>query len=128
MPRKTKLEIILKGKCPRCHEGDLFQYPLSNIPKYDKTNKFCPKCNLQFEQEPGFFMGAMYVSYAFNVAILVATGIALNVLMENPPLWLLVLVVPSVVLIFLPLIYRYSRILFLHLFSGIKYKEVPLKD
>lgn len=128
MPKKSKLEIIFKGKCPRCHEGDMFTYPISKITKYDKFNEFCPSCGLQFEQEPAFFMGAMYISYAFNVAILIATGITLYTLMDEPPLWLLVIVVPSIVLLFLPFIYRYSRILFLHLFGGISYRENSIKE
>lgn len=34
--------------------------------------------------EPGFFWGAMYISYAFSMAIVVAVGIAVFVLRHNP--------------------------------------------
>ena len=27
----------------------------------------CPVCGLQFEREPGYFLGAMYVSYGLSV-------------------------------------------------------------
>jgi len=31
-------------------------------------NKECKKCGYKFEREPGFFFGAMYVSYALGIA------------------------------------------------------------
>lgn len=30
----------------------------------------CPECELKFEREPGYFLGAMYVSYGIGVIIL----------------------------------------------------------
>ncbi|MEY4912742.1 MAG: hypothetical protein RL025_569, partial [Bacteroidota bacterium] len=34
----------------------------------------CPHCGFHFEIEPGFFWGAMYISYAFSVAVSVTFG------------------------------------------------------
>ncbi|GAB3978960.1 hypothetical protein GCM10028806_43230 [Spirosoma terrae] len=33
----------------------------------------CPVCGLRYEAEPGFFTGAMYVSYALYVATIVSS-------------------------------------------------------
>ena len=33
-------------------------------------SKRCPACGLKFEREPGYFFGAMYVSYFLSVGIL----------------------------------------------------------
>ena len=30
----------------------------------------CPVCDLRFEREPGYFLGAMYVSYALGLVII----------------------------------------------------------
>jgi hypothetical protein len=30
-------------------------------------NERCPRCGLKFEREPGYFLGAMYVSYALAI-------------------------------------------------------------
>ena len=30
----------------------------------------CPVCDLRFEREQGYFLGAMYVSYALGLAVL----------------------------------------------------------
>ncbi|MCU0359220.1 MAG: DUF983 domain-containing protein [Bacteroidia bacterium] len=55
------------NKCPRCHEGKVFEqnnpYRLSDM---FKTNKTCSHCELKYEKEPNFFYGAMYVSYALT--------------------------------------------------------------
>lgn len=63
------IKKILSNKCPNCKEGHI--YSKKNI--YfnffsNKMNKECKKCGYKFEKEPGFFFGAMYVSYALNVA------------------------------------------------------------
>ena len=66
---------ILKFKCPRCHEGDLFthknHYDLGN---FLKMHKNCPVCNQTYTPEPGFYFGAAYVSYGFCVAIAIITA------------------------------------------------------
>lgn len=30
-------------------------------------NETCPVCNLKFNREPGYFIGAMYVSYGLSI-------------------------------------------------------------
>ncbi|WP_246164212.1 DUF983 domain-containing protein [Xanthovirga aplysinae] len=86
-------------------------------------NKSCPHCGLVFEREPGFFIGAMYVSYAFIVAIFITVALVLNYGFGDPDLWVYIFSVLGVVLIFLPLIVRYSRVLYLNGFGGIKYDK-----
>lgn len=64
---------ILKGKCPRCKEGEVFEqkehFWSIGIPEMKSR---CEKCNFKFEREPGFFFGAMFVSYALAVSQFVA--------------------------------------------------------
>lgn len=55
-------------KCPRCHEGDLFRGRAYSSHIIDMP-KECEKCKQPFFLEPGFYYGAMYVSYGVNVAI-----------------------------------------------------------
>lgn len=72
------VKSILKMKCPKCHEGDLFCN--KNIYKFkgflDMPN-YCPKCNQSFRIESGFYLGAMYVSYALTIALNVSVFVAL---------------------------------------------------
>ena len=30
----------------------------------------CPVCDLRFEREPGYFMGAMYISYVLGLLVI----------------------------------------------------------
>jgi uncharacterized protein (DUF983 family) len=114
-------QAILKCRCPKCRQGAMFvSAPLK---KWYSRRMFdrCTVCGQVFEPEPGFYYGAMYVSYAFSVAILVAVAIALSVFVDDPPIWVYMVAVSTLVLILWPLMYRYSRSIFLHLFGGIRY-------
>lgn len=69
----------LKCKCPRCRQGDLFQYKSPYDLKknrFMKMNEKCPVCGQPTELEVGFYYGTSYVSYALTVAFSVATAIA----------------------------------------------------
>ncbi|MBL6445090.1 DUF983 domain-containing protein [Fulvivirga sp. 29W222] len=81
----------------------------------------CDVCGLHYEREPGFFFGAMYISYAFSVAIFVAVGVALSFLGDFS-LEVYLLTIIGVIALFLPFLFRYSRILFLHIFGGVDYE------
>ncbi len=62
------LVALLSNKCPRCNKGKVFENSIFNLFKIGKMKDNCSHCNLTYEKEPGFFFGAMYVSYALNVA------------------------------------------------------------
>lgn len=120
MPKKSSAGAILYGKCPKCRQGDIFKYPAWHITSFSKMHSHCPVCGTQYEREPGFFFGAMYISYAFSVAIFIAVGLFLS-FFGDFRLEVYLLVVVGVVVLLLPPVFRYSRILFLHLFGGIDF-------
>ena len=127
MPKKSKGDAILQGKCPRCRTGSMFVHPFHRYFKSAKMNENCPHCGLRFEVEPGFFFGAMYVSYAFSVALFTIIGVGLSLLGDFPVYYYIIAIVLSVVLLF-PLMFRYSRILFLHWFGGIRFDPALAED
>ena len=59
-----KWKALFLQRCPRCGEGRIYERGM-------KMNERCPVCNLHFERERGYFLGAMYVSYAMATAFLV---------------------------------------------------------
>jgi hypothetical protein len=65
----------------------------------------------------------MYISYAMSVALAFVSGVAVYVLGNDPALWVYLVIVTSLVVLLLPLMFRYSRVLFLYLFSGVKYNK-----
>jgi uncharacterized protein (DUF983 family) len=120
MPNKSLVNALLQGKCPHCRSGNMFTYPASNLFRFNQMNERCPQCGVRLEPEPGFYQGAMYVSYAFTVAFIVIIGLLLY-FSGDPSEWVYIGTVIGVMVLLAPLNYRYSRILFLHFFGGLKY-------
>ena len=120
MQAKNYPTALLQGKCPHCHSGDIFTYPLSRVSKFNAMNKTCPHCGISLEPEPGFYQGAMYVGYAFTIAVIVIVGVVLYVL-GDPSEWVYIGVTIGIMLLAVRLNYRYSRILYFYMFGGIKY-------
>lgn len=120
MPAKNYPTALLLGKCPRCREGDIFTYPIRRLSKFNVMNHECPYCGVRLEPEPGFYQGAMYVGYAFTVGFIVVIGLILYLLVD-PADWVYISAIIGFMILFAPLNYRYSRILYLHFFGGIKY-------
>ena len=121
MQQNKKLQGILNGTCPRCRNSKMFlgQLYSSNSLRMEEE---CHHCNLQYEIEPGFFWGAMFFNYAFVVAIFLIETALLYMMGIMDTVWLYI-VSPVTCIVLLPPIFRYSRILFLHLFGGIKFDQ-----
>lgn len=109
-----EFKSAVEGKCPRCRRGDMFNAPLLSF-KSKKMHSSCPHCGLKFEKEPGYFYVAMYVSYVFVVAELVAACVGTYILtgnLDSP--WLYLCVAVAAAIIMSPFNYRYSRIVLLY--------------
>jgi uncharacterized protein (DUF983 family) len=74
----------------------------------------CPCCGLKYEREQGYFLGAMYVSYAMGVPIVLAL-VLFYWKLTAWPLKRLLLASAVTFLLFVPAIIRYSRIAWLHI-------------
>ena len=85
-------------------------------------NHTCTRCEVSFEPEPGFYFGALYVSYAFTCTIFAGVS-ALLYYSVNPPEWIYIAAVIGSAILFIPVSFRYSRILFLYWFGGLQTKE-----
>ncbi|MBP6310922.1 MAG: DUF983 domain-containing protein [Flavobacteriales bacterium] len=113
----TKLYSIVNFKCPYCHEGNFF---ISSNP-YDLTkagdlHKECSVCGRKFEREPGFYYGAMYVSYALAVALCVTVYVACIVLFPNAAIWTRIVAILSTLFLCGPIMYALSKILWATMF------------
>lgn len=120
MPNRTFLKSILAQKCPNCRTGLMFESATYHLSKFDKMNSSCPVCKQDFVIEPGFYTGAMYFSYAINVAIVLVLGLGTQ-LIFSPNIFVLVSVVSLGVILAMPFTFRYSRLMMIYLFSGIKF-------
>ncbi len=61
----SKLYSIFGFKCPKCHESNLFYTSTFSFRRSFEMKKSCEVCGQDFEPEPGFYYGAMFVSYIF---------------------------------------------------------------
>jgi uncharacterized protein (DUF983 family) len=120
LSKHSKIYSVLHGTCPRCHEGKVFvnKSPYSS---WDFTNMHnnCSCCGQSFDPEPGFYQGAMYVSYAFTIGLAFMVSVVMLLFFSTNP-YLITGVLTVILLVLLPVIFRVSRIVWLHLF--IKYK------
>lgn len=123
MQTRTSSQALLACKCPRCRQGDMYKHALTkkwfSMEMYEK----CPKCQQTYEPEPGFYYGAMFVSYAFSAAITFITGFILYNFFDNPDTWVYMAVVTVAVAILWPAMFKYSRAIFLHAFGGIRFNS-----
>ena len=106
-PKPSRLRAIALLRCPRCYRGRVFRGSFA-------TNDRCPVCGLKYMREPGYFVGAMYFSYALAIPIIALFTLIAYVLMPGRPLYQLVLVGWAAFLPLVPTVYRYSRVMWLH--------------
>ena len=120
-----KLYSIFKLRCPKCLHGKFFESHVYDLKRLGNVLKECPKCKTNFIPEPGFYFGAMYVSYALGVALFVSIWASANWFFEEVSVGLqITLVIGSIVLLG-PFIYAFSKIIWANMF--IHYKENEAK-
>ncbi|NEM97685.1 DUF983 domain-containing protein [Pontibacter burrus] len=122
--KNSVLYGIAAARCPRCREGEMFTGALYSA-KFADMHKQCPCCGQWYEPEPGFYYGAMYVSFAINVAIFLVSLFILYQFVEEVTMAMMIGVVAVVVIGLLPVIYRLSRVLWIYMF--VRY-EGPCSD
>ena len=101
----SRWRAVLLLRCPRCLDGRIWK-------RFLDMNERCPTCGLGFEREPGYFTGAMVVSYAIAVPTFGLIVIALIVAGVDAVVALVV--GGSFYLALAPFIFRYSRAIWLH--------------
>ena len=122
--KRTKIEAIGEGRCPQCREGKMFKFPFWRVDKFSEMHENCPVCGLRFEVEPGFWYGAMFVSYANTIALLVVLGIIIFYTFNDPSVMYYIVPVTVLSVLIVPFNFRISRVIFLHLFGFVKYKPL----
>jgi hypothetical protein len=103
----SRLQAIVAKKCPVCREGPVFKNGIS-------MHANCPVCATRFEREQGYWMGALYIAHAMAMPILSVLTLLC---------WLLgfgsvgrsFFLAIAVFLPAGPAVFRYSRVIWLHL-------------
>lgn len=107
---------IATNTCPKCNVGDFFKtknpYDLKN---FDKTNSNCAYCGESFLREPGFYIGAMYISYALTVAMMVTAFVCFVLIFDFEIEYVLAVLILAILLL-LPVLFRTARIIWINIF------------
>lgn len=65
--KKSLLGAMIGHKCAVCRQGDMFPTGSYSFDRPFEMNEKCPLCGADFEPEPGFYYGAMFMSYILLV-------------------------------------------------------------
>ena len=104
----TALGGILNKRCPKCRRGRVFR-------SMWKMNENCPVCGLDFDRgDPGYFTGAMYVSYAIAIPLLAIVTLVLYLVLPSLTLLRLVMLASILCTPLIPWIWHYSRVIWIY--------------
>lgn len=104
------------NKCPRCHQGKVFTY--NNPYRFNgmlAMEKTCSHCGEVYEKEPGYFFGAMYVSYALTSGWFIVWFALYNFVLNWTTSFFLIFMAVSI-LVLSPLSFRWARIIWINFF------------
>lgn len=118
----SRLYSIFRMKCPQCQEGDFFVSHPYDLKRAGDIHEHCPKCGLKYSKEPGFYYGAMYVSYALGVALFVTLWVSMNLFFNIESTGVQISVIITATLLLTPYLYALSKIIWANFF--IKYDRV----
>src|SRR5271155_608561 len=123
MGTATKLATdILRQRCPRCRTGSIFRHSIFR--GFPKMHDHCPACDLEFEREEGYFLGAMYISYALALVIIVLIAALLwsvtSWSITKDTIWAIVLFLPLA-----PAITLLARVLWIYFDQAIDPERRP---
>jgi uncharacterized protein (DUF983 family) len=116
MKLTDKLFSVVNNRCPKCHKSSVFQTNNPyNLKRFDKMNSSCACCGETYYKEPGFFYGAMIVSYMLNGALFIFAflGIYIPLDIEAVPF---IVVMSSLVVVLSPITFRLARLVWLNVF------------
>lgn len=116
----------VKEKCPFCGKGDVFKE--TGFLKVPEMHAECPVCHRDFTGEPGYYFGAMYVSYAIAVFVGVSTYVLCTFVLGIENLYALIGIISGMILLISYKNFKWSRIIWLKIFPPGEntnfYKEV----
>ena len=126
MKQGTKLYSVLKNRCPRCGVSPFFESDNPYKPgSMLKMNERCPHCGLNNLHEPGFYLGAMYVSYILAVGLALTTGVFIYAIWHTN-LTFILFVIGALLIITSPLNFRLARLIWINIW--VKYDPEMKSD
>ncbi len=117
------MKAMWQYKCPRCRQSSIFSEPFE-ISKPLEMPERCAHCNQKLEPEPGFYYGAMFVSYILSAWMLLLPTLLLVFYFKWSVVGAISFTIFLAALVYIRLL-RGSRSLWLHL--NVKYDPPAAK-
>ncbi|MEZ4725887.1 MAG: DUF983 domain-containing protein [Caldilineaceae bacterium] len=97
---------ILAQRCPVCLQGAIFRSLL-------EMHKSCPHCGVTYEREHGYFLNSMFIAYTAGFLVLIPSAFYLFWINASIAFFSVAIIVETILI--WPLIFRYSRVLWMHM-------------
>ncbi|MDQ3291602.1 MAG: DUF983 domain-containing protein [Bacteroidota bacterium] len=110
------LYSVITAKCPRCREANMFPPGTLYSTRFADMYKHCSCCGQSFEPEPGYYYGAMYVSFGFSTGIFLTVLFVLSLFVKELTLGMVMIAIAVIVIGLLPIMFRLSRSIWINIF------------
>jgi uncharacterized protein (DUF983 family) len=97
-------------------KGQFFESSVYDLKKLGNVLDKCPNCKVNYIPEPGFYFGAMYISYALGVVVFVAIWAGANWFFEEVSVWVQISILTFLIIVLSPLIFALSKIIYANIF------------
>lgn len=114
-----RIVAFLLLRCPHCFRGAIFA-------GLWRMHSHCPVCDIRYERETGYFMNAIFFGYIFGFLVILPLNVVLY-LIEAPLIWFGIGTLATLTLLS-PLIFRYSRAMWMHLDEMLDPRSEPIAD
>ncbi|MEY3050010.1 MAG: hypothetical protein RL365_2048 [Bacteroidota bacterium] len=120
MKKGSKLYSIATMTCPQCQESHMMVSNPYRFSTMGEVKDKCEVCGLDLKPEPGFYYGAMYVSYALGVAVFVTIWASCNWFFDNVGVWTQISLVLIALIGLGPYLYALSKVIWANFFFSFK--------
>ncbi len=110
---------LMQNKCPKCHQGQVFSTKNLFSFRPARMQEECLHCRQNFSKEPGFYWGAMYVSYGLATLEMALAYVLLISIGIDAFDFLNLAVCIGLVLVLFPFNFRMARLIWLYLFTNL---------
>jgi uncharacterized protein (DUF983 family) len=115
----STIKHIFSNECPKCNNGKVFRdknffFSIG----FPKMNEYCSQCSFKFNKEPGYFFGAMFVSYALTVGEGLITYFIAHQFFDKTFDLRIIPIICSVVVLLCFFNIRLSRMIWIYMFKN----------
>jgi uncharacterized protein (DUF983 family) len=120
MKKGSKLYSISTMTCPQCQESHMMVGNPYRFSTMGEVKNKCEVCGLNLKPEPGFYYGAMYVSYGLGVAIFVSIWASCTWFFDNVGVWTQISLILIALIGLGPYLYALSKVIWANIFFSYK--------